>query len=196
MSKAGIFGAGGWTRELGATARAEIGRRFPDLPIDQISREASFYMIARDAEKTAPTPEEARETLTRLASTLRDLRNELDASALKPLKSLIRQSSDDLPIDIDELSDAAYCLECAVAKARTAIPKGRLNTPRTGLVRALAAILLAAGEEPDKRPTGPLCQLTQIVLEDLGERSSDWRKVLGPALESFTGKQREVSTNT
>jgi|RhiMetdeSRZDD1v2_1073273.scaffolds.fasta_scaffold95665_2 hypothetical protein len=39
----------GWHRELSESAKREIERRSPKLPVDKISREAGDYRITRDA---------------------------------------------------------------------------------------------------------------------------------------------------
>jgi hypothetical protein len=71
------------------------------------------------------------------------------------------------------------------------IPEGRRRSPRERLVRALAYILLRAGEAIDARPQGTLCRLVDIVLRDVQENPSDDRKLVQPvvrALENSTKK--------
>jgi hypothetical protein len=92
-------------------------------------------------------------------------------------------------IGLDDVREILGNFVLVLAKAEADIPKGHRRTERERLVRTLAAILQDAGEVLDAKPKGTLCQVVEIVLQDVGEEPSDVRKIVRPvvlALEKTT----------
>jgi hypothetical protein len=193
------FPAFSWHRDLSPRARQEIECRFPKLPVDRISSEAGWYLIMRDAKH--PSPDEARKTLRRLQRQARELHDEVLPPALGPLRSFVDQAAGliESPVGLHDLRIALLYFERAFAKAAASIPEGRRRSPRERLVRALASILLEAGEAINAKPKGTLCTLVSIVLVDVEEAPTDVRKIVEPvvlALETSNKKNGEFSIKT
>jgi hypothetical protein len=75
----------------------------------------------------------------------------------------------------------------AFAKAEALIPEGRPRNARQWLVREMKPILETAGITVDDRPTGPFCQILEIVFEDAGEKPppTDIRKLVQSVFGKF-----------
>jgi hypothetical protein len=125
----------------------------------------------------------------------RDLLNALeDRSKLDPIRSFIDQaavlqhteiSADDRPYKVDDLKSRLLAFEINCSKAKGFIAKGRPPNPRHLLTLHLALILRDAQQTVDAKPQGTLCRLVAIVLEDLGEKPSDIRKVVEPVVRDL-----------
>lgn len=191
MTQNFAFPASGWHRDLSSHARQEIERRFPTLPVDKISSEAGCYVIMRDAKH--PSPDEARKTLRRLRRQARELHDAVHPVALAPLRGFIDQAAGliEAPVDLADLRTALLYFDRAFSKAISFIPAGRRRSSREQLVRALASILLEAGEHIDARPQGTLCLLVGIVLLDVEETPSDVRKVVEPVVRALENSKKK-----
>src|SRR5262245_41493725 len=101
-----MFPVVGWHHGLSETAKREIQRRFPTLPLDKISNEAGYYRMMRDAEH--PSPEEARETLQTFCQQIRKLHIAARSIARGPLDSDIRHAAcvTNSPVDLEALQTA------------------------------------------------------------------------------------------
>jgi hypothetical protein len=183
------FPASGSLRDLSLRARQEIGRRFPNLPVDEISSEAGCYVIMRDAKH--PSPDEARKTLQSLQRQARKLHDEMQS---EPLRSFIEQAAILVraPVGLDDLRTALSDFDMVFAKAITFIPAGRRRSPRERLVRGLANILLEAGEAIDAKPQGALCLLVGIVLLDVEEAPTDIRKIVQPVVRAVETSKKKA----
>jgi hypothetical protein len=192
------FPATGWLRDLSQGAREEIGRRFPALPVDEISREVGYYLIGRDAMDTDPEPEEARQMLRGLQKQARELHDVLQPMTLGPLETFIGQAAVKIPIKapiaLKELRDALLYFAAAFSKATTFIPEGRRRSPRERLVRVLVGILREAGEPINARPKGALCTVVDIVLRDVGEKPTDVRRIVGPVVQALENSPKASAT--
>ena len=185
MTQNFAFPAFGWHRDLSLHARQEIKCRFPKLPVDRISSEAGWYVIRRDAKYLSP--DEARKTLRRLQRQARELHDGVLPLALGPLRSFVDQAAGliESQIALNDFRIALLYFERAFAKAATSIPAGRRRSPRERLVRALAGILLEAGQAIDAKPQGALCTLVSIVLSGVKETPTDIRKIVQPVLRAL-----------
>jgi hypothetical protein len=182
-----------WHRDLSPRARQEIECHFPTLPVDRISSEAGWYLIMRDAKD--PSPDEARKTLRRLQRQARQLHDGVLPLALGPLRSFVDQAAGliESPVGLDDLRIALRYFERAFEKAAAFIPAGRRRSPRERLVRALASILLEAGEAINAKPQGTLCQLVSIVLVDVKEAPTDVRKIVEPVVRALETSNKKLA---
>jgi hypothetical protein len=181
MTQNFAFPAFGWHRDLSLHARQEIKCRFPKLPVDRISSEAGWYVIRRDAKYLSP--DEARKTLRRLQRQARELHDGVLPLALGPLRSFVDQAAGliESQIALNDFRIALLYFERAFAKAATSIPAGRRRSPRERLVRALAGILLEAGQAIDAKPQGALCTLVSIVLSGVRKRRPTFGRSCSPS---------------
>lgn len=177
----------GWldpTGGLSSASREEICRRFPLLPISRVQREVGYYLIEREAFKTNPDPKEVREIFDRLETEARSFTTAIMELERSPAGSYIRQASYHaghygFQVSL-KASLEAYL--ATITKAKTMLPRGRRRgLPLHGLVRRLGHLLKESGLPLSTTASGPLCQLTAIVLEGLGERHADVRRLVGDA---------------
>ena len=185
------FSAFGWLRDLSLGAQNEIAQRFPTLPVDRISREAGYYVIRRDAQN--PSPGQARETLRAIQRTAHVLHDAMQGAPY-PLQPIINQAavSQNLSVDLEGLQSALLHLKFACSKAVTFISEGRRRSPRERLVCALVGIFRDAGKTIDAKPKGAFCQLVEIILQDVGEKPSDVRKLVQPVVRALENSKKKA----
>lgn len=191
MTRDFMFAAAGWRRDLSERAQKEISKHVPSLPIDLVSKEAGYYVIQRDAAKHL-LPEEAREALRMIQHKARALRDTMQRTPY-PLQHEISRAAvlQTLPVNFEDLQLTLFHLEYACSKAITIIPEGRRRSARERLVSALAAIFQDANEAIDAKPRGTFCRVVEIVLQDVGEKPSDVRKLVEPTVRKLENSKKK-----
>jgi hypothetical protein len=186
MSGPLIAGAAGWMRPLSERARSEIATRLPDLPVEIIEREFSYYIIIREGAASEPTPADVRLEIAALLKATRELAR--DIQEISPaVRSLVDQGGV-LARDCFVRKTLAFALsdaEAGFARALEIAPKGRRMHPHTHLVRTMARIIHANGLAVDARPNGPLVTVAAILLQDAEEIVSDPRKIVSEAIRRW-----------
>ena len=189
-----MFPASGWLGELSPVAQKLIETRYPALPVEAISREAGWYVIIREEHKKHPSPKDARKKLQALQKQARQLCTAIEPLAMAPLSGVVREAVAEL--NFADFAKKLLVFAAAFKEAETRIPEGRRRSPHDLLVSEVAAILLRAGESPNKKPNGTLCQLVGIILTDVKENPSDIPKLVGPVvrrLENSIKQKTKVS---
>jgi hypothetical protein len=182
---------GGFVTPLREESKAEIARKFPKLPINQIETTFGDYLLLRDGSKDHPSPDEARNILDRAAAQADALSETI--SAFGPLESLVRHAASESHEDVRGLRLTLIVAASAFRHASMSIPKGRPVSSRTRLVRMLAARLQDAKLTFDARAGGSLSILTAIVLEAAGEDPGSAPKLVRDA---FRGRARDKSSKS
>jgi hypothetical protein len=179
------FPAAGFQHELSPRARRQLAEAFPNLPTDSIEDAITLYVMLRDAQQ--PEPGEGRKTLRAVRKWAHKGRQLLHSPEFAHVESFVRQhiAQSNAPIDVEELRHTTLtALADVCAGVEASIRTGGGINPHQRLVGALAQILRDAGQAIDKRPTGALCRLIGLVLEEL-EESMDVPKLMAPIVHAM-----------
>lgn len=166
---------------------ARFGDRLPSLPSDQLCAAAKIYRDWIETRRASLTPKDQREAFNRIYDSLSAMARQLEnlPSEAEDLIAIANamvgkgNSTRELIAALDEYRNH-------VVRAERMVPEpkgGRPGTPREWLIIRLAEIVESAGQVADKRPTGPLCVATGIILSGLGEQVSRVPIIVGNALK-------------
>lgn len=180
-----IGGACGFVRPLSERAKADISRLFGSIPVEEISAAAETYPIVLAAFNAESTTAEVQQMLHEMRSRVRELLFMLEgadpgtAALLGDAAALTRSESPRSIPDIFRRFDGT------IGKALEMAPEGRRTSPRTSLVLTIADLLHSRGIEVNAKPSGALCRIVEIILEDFGDPTSDARSIVAPALGNW-----------
>jgi len=175
--------ASGFTRPLSNRAKAEIFRLFDDVPVDEISAAAETYPIIKAAFDAAGTTTEVKQKLHEIRSRVRELLFTLEGADPGATTLLVEAAALERSEGPRSMPDILRRFDVTIGRALEMAPEGRRTSPRTGLVLTIADLLDARGIQINAKPSGALCRIVEIILEDLGDPTSDARSIVTPALE-------------
>jgi hypothetical protein len=156
-----------------------ICKKFPVLEISRIQGVFASYLLYRDGSSHHPSPEQARKMLTRATGEAETLISTV--RSFGPLKFLVRAAAVENAAHLDSFEIDLIVASAAFRSALKLIPKGRPVSPRTRLVRMLAAELQDKQINVDSSASGDLSILTAILLEAAGERPDGAPKIVRDA---------------
>lgn len=178
---------GGTCRDLSERARGEIARRWPTVDGEAINAAAKTYQVR--LQYKGETPKNVVKTMDKVVKAASNLRLQLGALSEEADTLLwydFRQSGQE---DVySALPSMLLRLQHAAMRGHNAElgRDGRKTLgPRHWLVAAVAWQLGEAGLKADKRPTGDLCRIVEVVLDDLGEGGTDVTSTVDDALKNM-----------
>lgn len=164
---------GGWKLALSENGRAEIKHRWPGVPLEAVNDRLGWYVLRRDAARSAPPPNEVAEDLRGFLEQVRALRMAVERLQHTAQGAAISQNAAVLPGAgpdlMGELLNSLAVASAVVPGVLEILPSGRPQSPRDWLALELAALVREAELEVNAKPNGPLCGLLAVLLQEAGE---------------------------
>lgn len=186
---AGRLPYSGWMKPLPERARAELERRWRDVPVAPIERAFGNYLIERDSDQ--PSAQELRRLVADFKAKARALTETMRVLEPTVWAQQLNHRAGQPGLMTSLLRDLE--LARTAAPGRSVLVGGRLRNPRHVLTNELAAILEAAGLVADRRPNGPLCQVLELVLHAAGETPSNAVEIVKPVLRRRAALKKAAS---
>jgi hypothetical protein len=178
---------GGWIAPLSVKARENIIKVADNLSLDDIDSAFAWFQLEAQVLREQPPPNEVRKDLAETSAQIEKLLHLLEGLQSSPIASLIRMSafpSGD-PEALEKAIGSLHQLRHITPRAIAKLPAGQKRTARAGLVARLIPVLEAAGMTVDSSPTGALCTLVGILIEERGESCADVRSVVRPTVKKW-----------
>ncbi|MBZ9910410.1 hypothetical protein LB557_30940 [Mesorhizobium sp. BR115XR7A] len=173
----------GWLAPLPKRTRDEIKKCWPELPLAKIESEFGWYLLERDASDAQPEGGEIEKRYTRMQTHISDLIEDVAWLRGNNLGTVVEQvSPPEYSDSLKTLYDALVVAGALLPRARKYLPKGQQVNPRHLLALRLGLIVTDAGLPVNKKPTGPLCRLVEILLEAAKESPSSAVMIVTPIL--------------
>lgn len=161
--------AAGFVKSFPDDARREIKSKWPSVPVKRIEGEFTNYMLYRPAAEAQPEAAEIEQRYTKLQEAVRSLMTEIQWLNRNNLGRVLEQEFLEYSNILDETYDKLMVVNALLPRGRKHLPQGHQVKPSYPMAFNVGCILQDAGLPINAKPTGPLCQLVEIVLNAAGE---------------------------